>query len=154
MHMRYLKPFVVAVFATLMLSIQTGCTTPGTEIDRNRDLHDIFTCTTAKGNAFKLRLGPAQLGIVYPPRQKEAGLRGGVFYSPYKWDFDEYLIVNGYDRFCGTDISKIRGKSFEARSMGCLAYAQPWTPKLYDKKKIVWFRSGIHGAITLRLNWS
>jgi len=133
--MKHTKRLCMALITTLVLCYVTGCTTPGTEIDRDRDTRDIFTFTTAKGHAFKLRLGPAQVGVVYPPRQYEAGLRGGEFYKPYKWDFDEYLIFHGNDRFCGTELTKTRGKSFEAKSMGCFAMPQPWKPKLYDDKE-------------------
>jgi len=132
--MKYVKQLYMALTVTVVLLYATGCTTPGTEVDRDRDMRDIFTFTTAKGHAFKLRLGPAQVGVVYPPRQYEAGLRGGEFYKPYKWDFDEYLIFHGNDRFCGTDMTKTRAKSFEAKSMGCFAIPTVWKAKLYDDK--------------------
>lgn len=125
------------VNAFLMLVIATflsGCTTPGTEIDRKRDFQDIWTLSTGRGFGLKVRIGPAQAGVMYPPRSNEAGLRGGVFYSPYKHDYDEYLLFYGQDRFVGTDISKERGKSFYAQSMGCLAYPLPWKSKLYDEE--------------------
>ena len=132
--MIFIKKLVMVFISTSVLIIMTGCTTPGTEIDRERDFRDIFTFTTAKGHAFKLRLGPAQLGVVYPPRQYEKGLRGGEFYKAYKWDFDEYFIFHGNDRFCGTDMTKTRRKSFEATPMGCFAIPTAWKPKLYDDK--------------------
>jgi len=131
---KYFRIQLTVLMLAPVLFVLTGCTTPGTEIDRERDLRDIFTFTTAKGHAFKLRLGPAQLGIVYPPRQYESGLRGGEFYKPYKWDFDEYLIFHGQDRFCGTELTKTRAKSFEAKPMGCFAIPSPWKPRLYDDK--------------------
>ena len=144
--MMYLNKIYFLIIATSMLFIMTGCTTPGTQIDRERDLLDIFTFTAAKGHALKIRFGPAQIGVVYPPRQYEAGLRGGELYKPYKWDFDEYLIFHGNDRFCGNDMTKERGKSFEAKSMGCVSIPSGWKAKLYDDKD--------HSKEQIRHPWS
>jgi hypothetical protein len=130
-----MKKFINMLLLVATTYFLCGCTTPGTEIDRERDFRDIFTFTVAKGSAFKLRLGPVQAGFVYPPKQLETGMRGGDYYKPYKWDYDSSLLIYGEERFHGTDLNMQRGKSYEANYMACVGIAKSWHPMIIDEEE-------------------